>query len=91
MRNFNAPMHMEQRRKGTRVRCRKCERETAFFGSKCLECGTAYVKQLRGNGEGFTQLGENRKILRAVNLREDKKAYYKRMAEESRKKFTGGT
>jgi hypothetical protein len=78
-------------RVGVRVHCKKCEKETAFFRHKCLECGTAFVK-LRKGASGKWAFNHARKLqLRGAQLRNDRAAYLKQQAEASRAKFEGKT
>lgn len=86
MRNFST---IDQRRSiGTRVFCKNCQKETAFFKQKCLECGTPYAKRMKG-GNGNKHLW--RKLLkngsRGANIRNDRIAYFKQKAEEAREKW----
>lgn len=74
---------------GTRVFCKKCEKETAFFRSKCLECGTVWHKQMRGTGKRMTFSAQLEKGKQSANVRDDRRDYWKRKAEESRAKFEG--
>lgn len=85
---FMGPLHPSAKQNGTRIYCKKCEKETAFFRRKCLECGTAYMRFGRGGRQATWSDG-----LRAgrigKQLGADKAAYWRRMAEESRKKWEG--
>jgi len=74
---------------GTRVFCKKCQKETAFFRSKCLECGTAFVKKAKGSGKRRTFKDHYAWSRKLASIRDEKIAHYKRQAEESRKKFEG--
>lgn len=78
---------------GTRVFCKACKKETAFFRSKCLECGLEcgleYHRAPKGPAKRQTWrdgLAQGRKL---ANVRDDKRDYWKKKAEESRAKFEG--
>lgn len=82
-------MHGDVKSVGTRIFCKKCAEITAFFRSKCLVCGTAYVRKAYGGRQPMSWQTKLKLGRRQANIREDRNAYLKRMAEESRKKFEG--
>jgi hypothetical protein len=70
-----------------RTRCDPCNAETIFRNHKCASCGAAkrsiYVPA--NKAQSFIKKMKVRYAISARN--KDKAVYYKRMAEESRKKF----
>lgn len=78
------------RRTGARLFCKKCERESAFFRSKCLECGTLYVSRKGFLNTGKLPFGTKRKIAKQfAGIRNAKYSSLKKQAEQSRARFAG--